>query len=137
VSQSSQSNQLEVWLEGFPKEETEAQIRELERELTSLRNALALHESFAKPNGDAPDEDSPTEPASRPDAIRRVLRERGNEPATSGEVRHALLDRGWLTKDQLNLYYAAMSTMTKRKHLLRLQDGRYVLPPGRSGGDMS
>jgi hypothetical protein len=68
----SDTTALAVWLQGFPKDETEARIRELERELAPLRNAIALHDSFGKPNGDQPHEEAAGDPANRPDAIRRV-----------------------------------------------------------------
>jgi hypothetical protein len=126
----SQPTQLDAWLKDFPKQETEARIRELERELSGLRGAIAMHESLAT-NGTEPPKEIAGEPSNRPEAIRRVLRDRGNEPASSGEIKRALLEHGWLTEGQLNLYYAAVSTMTKRGHLLRLQDGRYVLPPSK------
>jgi hypothetical protein len=68
----SDTTPLAVWLQGFPKDETEARIRELERELANLRNAIALHDSFGKPNGDQPHEEAAGDPANGPDAIRRV-----------------------------------------------------------------
>lgn len=130
----AQSTQLAAWLKSFPKEETEARARELERELASVRDALALHDTLTKGNGTQPAESATGDdpPKSRRDAIRRVLRERGNEPMSSRAIKDTLLERGWLTEDQVNLYYAAVSTMTKKgPHLLRLQDGRYVLPPSK------
>jgi hypothetical protein len=136
----SQPTQLDSWLKSFPREETEARGRELERELGSVRDALALHDTLTKSNGSQPDASATGDgpPKSRRDAIRRVLRERGNEPMSSRAIKDTMLERGWLTEDQVNLYYAAVSTMTKKgPHLLRLQDGRYMLPPGKTGGDIA
>src|ERR1035441_6666902 len=90
--------QLEVWLQGFPREDAERRVRELERELTSLRDALALHDSFtSSQNGHAtPHDDSDADPANRPDAIRRILRNSGGQPMTPAALKNGLIDRGWL-----------------------------------------
>lgn len=130
--------QLEVWLQGFPREETETRIRELEGELATLRNALALHDTFAaKANGTVLTEPTTDTPPNRPEAIRQVLRNRQNEPTAPGVIKDTMIENGWLAGDRrhLKLFYSAMSTMTKRGHLLRLQDGRYMLPPSKMGGD--
>ncbi len=130
--------QLEVWLQGFPRVETESRIRELEAELATLRSALALHDTFAgRANGAAPQAPARDAPPNRPEAIRQVLRDRNNEPTTPGAIKETMIANGWLpdSKQHLKLFYSAMSTMTKRGHLLRLQDGRYMLPPSKVGGD--
>ena len=131
----AEPTQLEAWLKDFPREEAEGRIRELERELASWRNALALYDSFqASSNGGPSTEPSPDKPPNRPAAIRRVLREGGNQPMLPGKVKETMLSHGWLKESQVKLFYSAMSTMTKRGHLLRLHDGRYMLPQGALGG---
>lgn len=130
--------QLEAWLKGFPKQETEVRIQELEHELTTLRNAVAMHDSLSsRQNGSAATTDDPdTEPANRPDAIRRVLRESGSQMAP-GSIKATLIERAWLadTEPASKRFYSTLYQMTKRGHVLRLHDGRYVLPPARAGGD--
>jgi hypothetical protein len=121
---------LQAWLKEFPRRATEERVAELEGELSSLREALTLHDSLSKPNG-SQSADEPGAPTGRRDAIRRVLREQRNQPMASGEIKRAMLDRGWMTPEQDNLFYAAISTMAKRGHLLRLEDGRYMLPPAK------
>jgi hypothetical protein len=109
----------------------------LEGELATLRNALSLHDTFAvRTNGDAPITPAKDTPPNRPEAIRQILRDRSNEPTLPGVIKDTLIKNGWLPDDRrhLKLFYSAMSTMTKRGHLLRLQDGRYMLPPNKSGG---
>jgi hypothetical protein len=130
-----QTTHLDAWLKEFPRVETEARIRDLEGEITNLRNALSLYDSLVPSNGTQPTgAGTPldTPPKGRRDAIRRILREGGNQPMSSTEIKDIMRERGWLTPGQENMYYAAVSTMAKKGgHLLRLQDGRYVLPPGK------
>lgn len=133
--------QLQDWLKGFPREEAEVRIRDLERELEGLRQALALHDAFIAPtNGGPPEKYDGVEPPNRPEAIRTVLRRSGNQPMLPGEIKDAMIEHGWLTDDQRHLkrFYSTMSTMTTRNHLLRLHDGRYTLPQDAlKGGGMS
>jgi hypothetical protein len=136
----SEPTQIQAWLQGFPKDEIEARVRELDAELASLREALAMYHRLSGPpaNGSAPGKGATSEPRTRRDRIRRVLRDNGNRPMSSGEIKGTMLERGWLTEDEINGFYAAMSTMTNRGgHLLRLQDGRYVLPPDQIGGNVA
>lgn len=130
--------QFDTWLQRFPREEVEGHIRDLERELSRWRHALALHDSFGgAANGASPETPDPDTPPNRPAAIRRVIREGGNQPMAAGEIKDALIERGWLESDRRTLkrFYSAMSTMTKRGHLLRLHDSRYMLPQEALGGD--
>lgn len=126
---SNTPTQLDIWLKGFPREEAEKRIGELEREIKGLRDALAMHDSFRpdEPEGD---------PESRPAAIRRILREQAPEPMASGAIKDIMLEREWLKPEELKYFYAAMSNMAKKNRLLRLQDGRYMLPPEK-GDDMT
>lgn len=127
-----QPTQLDSWLKDFPRGEAEARIRELESELAGLRNALVLYDSLTGDSSTPPD----GRPANRPVAIRRILRERGNEPMLPKEIKDIMLEREWMDPDDLKYFYSAMSNMTKRKHLLRLKDNRYVLSPRWAGGDV-
>jgi hypothetical protein len=133
----SQATQLDAWLKEFPEEETEARIRKLDEELADLRNALSMYRKLARhTNGSKPSRDAVQGPESRPAAIRQVLRESNNEPMHPADIKSVMLNRGWLKSDQLKYFYSAMSTMTKRGHLLRLHDGRYMLPRDRMEGQM-
>lgn len=132
---------LDAWVKGFPRQEALDRLAELEAEAAGLREALALYDKLVKPEGDSA---TPTPgtwtPPNRPEAIRQVFRDRRNSPAGAGEVKDIMLANGWLadTAGALKLFYSALSTMTKRGHLLRLQDGRYMLPPDKLGaGTMS
>jgi hypothetical protein len=128
ASATHTNSQLAAWLKGFPRAEVEERIGTLELELASLREAVALYDNFSRSNGPDRGAKEPTgAPQSRPAAIRRALRERGNEPIHPAQIRELLLERGWLVREESKYFYSAMSTMTKRGHLLRLQDGRYML----------
>jgi len=70
---------LETWAKSFPLEEADARIHQLERELARLRS---WRDTFIK----AADSGPAGMPTSRPAAIRRVLREGGNEPALPAEI---------------------------------------------------
>lgn len=125
------STQLEVWLQGFPRREVEARVRELESQLAQARNALALHDSFASSRETASQNGSSVEPpANRPAAIRRVLRDNGNQPMKSGEIMATLIDQGWLSDSDQDRkrFYSTLSKMATRGHVLRLHDRRYMLP---------
>ena len=120
-----ETDQLNLWLKGFPKDEAEARIRDLERELASLRQALSLYQSLEETNG-APSADG--KPENRPAAIRRILREQG-APMSPLAIKREMFRREWMTPEEEGRFYSAMSTMTKRGHLLRLGDGQYTLAP--------
>lgn len=123
----SDTNQFDAWLQGFPRVEAEERLQTLENEAQRIRNALALADAMSgSSNGDS-SEAREDKPKNRPASIRRVLRERGGEPMAPGAIKDELLTRGWLKGSDLRLFYAAMSTMTKRGHILRLQDGGYIL----------
>lgn len=132
--------QLELWLQGFPRQEAEDRLASLEAEAATLREALALHNRLSRGagvNGSTPaSSESKSAPPNRPESIRQVLRDRNNAPTKPGLIKETMIKNGWLADDSrsMKLFYSAMSTMTKRGHLLRLQDGRYMLPPERMGG---
>jgi ribosomal protein S21 len=126
VSQSA--TQLDLWLQGFPRDEAEARLADIEAEAATIRNALALADSQrrATQNGSGP-EGAEDAPPNRPAAIRRMLRKHGNLPMAAGELKSEMLESGWLKESQEKLFYSAMSTMKKRKILLHLQTGEYML----------
>src|SRR3954447_25095986 len=113
MGESTQPTQLEVWLQGFPRDEVEGRIADLERELKAARDALALHDSFAQRNGSAVHNSPDDPPENRPQAIRRVLREGGNQPMASGQIRAKMVENGWLGEDEQSQkrFYSALSTM--------------------------
>jgi hypothetical protein len=121
------STQLDVWLKGFPRIEAEERLAALEAEVATIRNALALADEIGGPNGTQPATSDGEMPPSRPARIRRILRDRSNEPTAVSSMKGEMIERGWLQPREERLFYSALSTMTKREHLLRLQDGQYML----------
>jgi hypothetical protein len=126
------------WMRGFPRERFEARLAEIEAEAAEIRGALALADALGSDrsrNGTDPAKDADSDrPPSRPAAIRRVLRDRGNEPMSPSAIKEEMLARGWLEESAIKLFYSAMSTMHKRGHILRLSDGGYIL--SKAGAEM-
>ena len=134
---SNVSKLLGSWVQGFPREQVEARLAEIEGEAAEIRGALALADALGgEParNGGDPSKADSDRPPSRPAAIRRVLRDRGNEPMTPSAIKGEMLARGWLQESETKLFYSAMSTMHKRGHILRLSDGGYIL--SKAGAEM-
>jgi hypothetical protein len=121
--------QLEAWLGEFPRDEAEARIAHLERELVRWRNALAMHDALTGRNGTV--EVKEGEIPTKPQAIQMILRENQNQPMAPGQIRKTMIDKGWLPADRAyqKRFYATMSRLNGEGRILRLQDGRYVLPP--------
>lgn len=124
----SDTTQLELWLKDFPREGLETRLAAIEAEAATIRNALALADSLggAARNGSGSEGVTDT-PPNRPAAIRRVLRRHNNLPLAARELKAEMLENGWLRESQDKLFYSAVSTMKKRKILLHLQTGEYML----------
>lgn len=124
----SDTTQLEVWLRGFPRGEAEKRLADIEAEAATIRSALTLADSLGRTaqNGSGP-EGAAEPPPNRPAAIRRLLHKHGNLPMAAGELKAEMIENGWLSETQEKLFYSAMSTMKKRKILLHLQTGEYML----------
>ncbi|HEV2974562.1 MAG TPA: hypothetical protein VGX69_06145 [Solirubrobacteraceae bacterium] len=135
---SDVSKLLGSWVQGFPRERVEARLAEIEEEAAEIRGALALADALGGErarNGSDPAKDADSDrPPSRPAAIRRVLRDRGNEPMAPSAIKEEMSARGWLEAGEVKLFYSAMSTMYKRGHILRLSDGGYIL--SKTGAEM-
>lgn len=127
--------QLEAWLDGFPRDEAEARIQHLERELLRWRNALSMYDSLRGTNGSAPTIKEGERP-TKPQAIVAILRESNGKPMTPGDIKKNMVESDWLDAGPkpAKRFYATMSRLTAEGRILRLQDGRYVLPPDLLGG---
>lgn len=120
--------ELDTWLEAFPREEVERNIRELESALLRWRNALAIHDSLTGPkDGDRRDEAQGT--PTKPQAIALILKEAGR-PLESGEIRAEMIKRGWLPDGAKarKRFYSTMSRLKSEDRIEHRSDGRYVLP---------
>jgi hypothetical protein len=122
---------IDSWLEGFPREEVQRQINELEERLNKLQSALMLHDSLVSRDGaQTPDElGTGAELPTKPQAITTILREQPRLKA--GEIREEMVRRGWLPDDtpHKKRFYATMSRLKGESRVVHLDDGRYELPP--------
>lgn len=127
--QTKAGRELETWLEEFPIDEVRSRIDELERELLRWRNALSIYDSLTGTNGGSPEAGTGEKP-TKPQAITLILRESGGRPQKPGDIRRAMVERGWLEDGPkaAKRFYATMSRMNAEGRILRLQDKSYVLP---------
>ena len=121
--------QLEAWLGEFPREEAEARIAQLERELVRWRNALSMHDALTGRNGAAAIKEG--EIPTKPQAIQMILREAHGRPMAPGEILKEMVKRKWLGDGPKfrKRFYATMSRMNREGRIVRTGDQRYILPP--------
>ena len=116
---------IDAWLKDFPRQEAEVRVRDLEAELARWRSALAMHESLTGREDSSQESRTPT----KPQAIATILG--GASHALSpGEILTEMVKREWLPNDAKSKkrFYATMSRLTGEGRIIRLADGRYLLP---------